>query len=88
MRYLPLLALFMLAACIATVAVWQRQQTARLRTDLAQLRRQATELVTLQAEHQRLVSAQLPAAERERLRGDHEALARLRAELAALKPSR
>jgi Tfp pilus assembly protein PilN len=63
----------------------QRERAVLLRTKLALLQAEARELASLRAENARLRERQIPAAELEALRADHVAVARLRAELDALR---
>lgn len=72
---------------IATAAVWSGQwlESATLRADVKRARVGAEELGRLKAENLRLRGQQVSESELERLRGDREALTRLRAELVALK---
>ena len=62
----------------------QWQQTMSLRAELEVTRMEAIELAHLRAENKRLREQQISAAELQRLRDDHAALPRLRAELEAL----
>jgi hypothetical protein len=61
------------------------QETLTLRSELELARMETAEWERLKAENQRLREKQIPPAELERLRADHVALPRLRAELEALK---
>ena len=63
----------------------QRSESRVLRLELQEARHAATEIAQLQKENERLKSQQIPAAELDRLRSDHAALPRLRAELSDLK---
>jgi hypothetical protein len=66
----------------------QWRQSMTLRTELKRSTFKAEEMAHLRAENQRLREKQIPAVELERLRADHAALPRLRAEIEALnKPS-
>jgi hypothetical protein len=69
----------------AFVLVRQAAETAALRTELELARLEAADLPALRAENQRRRAQQIPAAELQRLRDDHAALPRLRAELEALR---
>lgn len=66
-------------------AAWglQWQETQVLRRSIEIAGEEANELSQLQAENLRLRARQIPATELERLRADHAALPRLRAELEA-----
>ena len=68
-------------------AAWglQWQDTLVLGRSIESAQVEAKELSQLQAENLRLRARQIPAAELERLRADHAALPRLRAELEATK---
>lgn len=79
---------FLLAiAVVGSVAgaMWsgQRREAARLREQTEQARVEVRELERLRAENNRLRAEQVPAAELERLRADHAALPRLRADVEA-----
>jgi hypothetical protein len=66
----------------------QWRQSITLRVELERSRFRAEEMAHLRSENQRLREKQIPAVELERLRADHAALPRLRAEIEALnKPS-
>jgi hypothetical protein len=58
-----------------------------LRTELERSKCNAKEMAHLRAENQRLREKQIPAVDLERLRADHTALPRLRAEIEALNKS-
>ena len=60
---------------------WQETQVLRRSIEIAQ--EEAKELSQLRAENLRLRARQIPVTELERLRADHAALPRLRAELEA-----
>ena len=82
LRFLLVLTAVVLAAAAAVAVQWQ--QTALLRADLECAKFAAEELAKLREENQRWRDKQIPAAELERLRADHAAIPRLRAELDAL----
>ena len=63
----------------------QRQATTALEQEIALLRDESRQLAGLRAENQRLKAVQTPAAEVERLRADHSAILRLRAEIDEMK---
>ena len=65
--------------------LWQGQETLVLRESIESAAVEAKQLSQLQAENLRLRAQQIPTAELERLRADHAALPRLRAELEAAK---
>ena len=80
--WVPLLAL----AVVTGVAWWlQRQSTAQLRAEIAQLRGEKQKLGQLRAENARLAAAQAPGAELARLRADRAAVVQLRGEIEKLK---
>lgn len=64
---------------------WQGKETTVLRSQLESLRAGGGELSRLRDENGRLRDKQIPAVELERLRADHAALPRLRAEIEALR---
>ena len=75
-------ALLVALAFVAGAALWlQWQQAAQLRDEIILLREENRDMARLRAENQRLVAEKLPAAELERLRVDHAAVARLRTEI-------
>jgi len=78
--YFALLAIALVAGFIG---LRQWQETAALRTQLEVARIEIGDLGRLRAENRKLRAAQIPAAQLERLRADHAALAHLRAELDA-----
>jgi uncharacterized protein HemX len=81
-----LAALLVIAALgIGAAVLVQRRETEALRAEVALLQAGAREQARLEAEHRRLLAAQPPAAEVERLRNDRAALLRLQAEIEALK---
>lgn len=63
----------------------QRMQAHALRTELERVQTQAGELEWLKAENARLRAQQVSAEELTRLRADHEALPRLRAEVESVR---
>ena len=67
------------------VGLWPRVERDALRDEVAALRAEEREVGRLREAHRRLAAGAVPEAEVERLRADHTALARLRAELAGLK---
>lgn len=71
------------ASSLGLASQWQK--TLLLRGELERARLEAAELEQLRVENQRLRGKQIPAAELEALREDHAAVARLRAELEALR---
>lgn len=73
-------------AVVAGAELWlQRQAAAELRGELVLLRDERTRLGHLRADNEKLVAAQPPAAELERLRADRAAAVQLRAEIERLK---
>jgi uncharacterized protein HemX len=64
---------------------WQRRQAVELRAELQRAQTDADELARLREENRRRRAQQISAEELERLRSDHAALPRLRAELEALQ---
>jgi hypothetical protein len=74
----------LLTAGGAALAV-QWYQAMELRAALDRAKMDAAELTRLREENRRWRAQQIPAAELERLRSDHAALPRLRAELEALQ---
>jgi hypothetical protein len=78
-------ALLAMVVVGAVVLALQRQETVVLRSEIALLRDQERELAQAQAENARLKAQQISAVELERLRADHTALVRLRAEIEALQ---
>src|SRR5512140_519040 len=77
-------ALAALIMASGTGLALQWRQSMALRGELERVKFAAEELARLRDENQRLREKQTPAAELERLRADHAALPRLRAELDAL----
>jgi len=77
---------FFAAALVAGASLWiQHQATLAFRSEVDLLRDESRRLAQVRAEHQRLLSAQPPAAELDRLRADHAALVRLRTEIDQMK---
>jgi len=74
-----------LIGAIGAVLGSQRHQTLALRRELQVARLETGELIQLRAENQRLKAQVIPDALLERLRADHAALPRLRAELEGLR---
>ena len=74
----------LLAVGIVTL-LFQRQAQARLRDDIARLRRQNSAMDRLRRENQRLAVSLVPSEELERLRHDQSDLQRMRAAIATLK---
>jgi len=84
LRWLSVLLLAL--ALVAGAALWlQRQQSAVLREEIVLLREENGEIARLRAERERLMAAQVSAAELERLRADRAAIVRLRDEIERLK---
>ena len=75
----------LLAAVGLLVLGRQWLSTAELRANLELAREQNDDFSRLQSENRRLKEKQISAAELDRLRADHAALPRLRAEVEALK---
>jgi Tfp pilus assembly protein PilN len=80
-------ALLALVAAGGAAYAPQRAKTMRLRAELEQAQANAAELSRLQAENQRLRQKQVAPSELSRLREDHAAMGRLRAELESLQKS-
>jgi len=79
-------ALLLALALVAGAALWlQRQAAEALRGEIALLREENRDLAKSRAENQRLAAALPSAAELERLRADHAAVARLRREIEKTK---
>jgi hypothetical protein len=78
-----LLALFLLGGGALLLRQWRESMALRVERERAMLG--AHELARLRDENRRLREKQISAAELERLRADHAALPRLRAEVEALK---
>ena len=74
----------LLAVGIITL-VHQRQTHARLRDDIARLRRQNSAIDRLRRENQRLAGSLVPPEELKRLRSDQDDLQQMRAAIATLK---
>lgn len=70
---------------IACGVAFGRMETARLRYELQEQRELGARREELRAENARLRSGQIALEELERLRADHAALPRLRAEIEALR---
>jgi hypothetical protein len=81
--FLLLVSALMLGGGALFAVRWQ--ETLTLRSELELARMETAEWERLKAENQRLREKQIPPADLERLRADHAALPRLRAELEALK---
>src|SRR5260221_11537878 len=77
--------LIALALVAGAVLLLQRQSAAQLREEIALLREEHRGIARLRAENQRLLAAQLPEAELERLRSDRAAVVRLRGEIEKVK---
>jgi Tfp pilus assembly protein PilO len=80
-----IIVLTLLAAVVLLVLGRQWLTTAELRANLELARGQNDDVSRLQIENRRLQEKQISATELERLRADHAALPRLRAEVEALK---
>jgi hypothetical protein len=76
------LVALMIAAGTGLAMQWR--QSMELRAALEHAKSDADELTRLRHENRRLRAQQIPSIELERLRADHAALPRLRAELGAL----
>ena len=79
------LVLITLAIAGGAALTMQWRQSMELRVALENAKADADELARLRDENRRLRAQQIPPAELERLRSDHAALPRLRAELEALQ---
>jgi uncharacterized protein HemX len=77
--------LVIVALGLGAAGLVQRRETEALRAEVALLQAGARERARIEAEHRRLLAAQPPPAEIERLRNDRAALLRLQAEIEALK---
>jgi len=78
-------ALLAVAGVAAAALLSQRQEAALLRAELELARLEAADQARLAAENDRLRAQQVSPAALERLRADHAAVVRLRAELEALR---
>ena len=85
MKRLAIGAVITLLSGGAVALVLQHQAQARLRDEIASLRRQASQIGRLQREHQRLTGLLVPQEELDNLRDDQQELARLRPQLVSLK---
>lgn len=74
-----------LAVAVAVALLLQREVNKNLRSEIAQLREDRAEMARLRAEHEKLLAAQPPTADLERLRADRVALDRLRGEIAKMR---
>ena len=72
-------------ATSALVLLFQHVGVESLRIEVAALREVTCDAERLRAENRRLCAVQVPEPELERLRADHAALPRLRAEIEGLK---
>jgi hypothetical protein len=71
---------------IGAVAIWRQHDTqVRLRRQIGELRQQNHEVARQREENRRLVTSLPTAAELERLRADHAAIPRLRAEIEIMR---
>src|SRR5450432_3345027 len=78
------LAGLVVAGCLG-ILTWQRQTAGRLREEQATQRQDLNEQAALLAKN-RILQATAPSAEElDRLRADHDAIARLRGEVVAVK---
>lgn len=77
------LAAVLIVGGIALATQWR--QSAELHIELERVKTDADNLARLRDENHRLRAQQIPSADLERLRADHAALPRLRAELEALQ---
>jgi uncharacterized protein HemX len=84
LRWLSAL-LFALAIAAGAALLLQRQSAAQLRDEIALLREENRQLAQQRAENAKLVAAQVPAAEMDRLRADRAAVVQLRAEIEKMK---
>lgn len=74
-----------MAALAIALALAQRRTAAALRAEIGQLRGQQSAWQHLQTEHHTLAAAQISDTEKDKLRNDHTAIARLRNEIELLK---
>jgi len=81
------ISLGLLALAVGTGGMWwvQRREAEALRIELMLLRDAQRDLEARRAENRRLLAAQAPADEVERLRADRAVLLRLRGEIEALQ---
>ena len=88
-RFASVFSVVLVALAIAggTMLTMQWRQSMELRVALERAKTGADELGRVRDENRRLRAQQVPPAELERLRSDHAALPRLRAELEALQKS-
>jgi hypothetical protein len=77
--------LAVVASVTGALLLRQHQEAILIGAELDRAKMQRDDLARLQAENQRLRGRQIPEAELARLRADHAALLRLRAELENLK---
>lgn len=78
------LLLIVLLLGFGFASFWQWQQTMTLRSELKLAELDVSELASVRAENRRLREKQIPPQELAKLRADHAALPRLRAELESL----
>jgi len=83
------ISLGFLGLAVGTGGMWwvQRREAEALRIEVMLLRDAQRDLDARREEHRRLLAAQAPAAEVERLRADRAVLLRLRGEIEALQAS-
>lgn len=73
-------------AAVLALTLWARASlTARLQHEVEQSRGEQREVTRLRAEHERLASAQPSAAEIDAQRADHEAMERIKTEIATMR---
>ena len=89
MRSLHWISIALLGFAIASGAwfLLRRHESIALRAEIASLQQQNRRLADLRVEHQRLLAAKISDPELARLRNDHAALQRLRAEIDQLNES-
>lgn len=83
--FLLVLTVLTIAGATALTTQWRQSMQHRLALEHAKL--DAAEVTRLREENRRLRAQQISPAELERLRSDHAALPRLRAELEAVRHS-
>lgn len=85
MRVIPAVVIGLLVGAAGWLLVLQKTEREKLRAELEQMRARQAKAGNLTAENQRLGAAAVSESEMARLRADHAALDRLRAEIEALR---
>ncbi|MEO6876592.1 MAG: hypothetical protein ABI222_17390 [Opitutaceae bacterium] len=81
----PQITLALLAVMTGAGLALQWQFNEELRSEIALLRGENQKVSQLRREHERLVTGQIPPATLERMRSDHAAVERLRAEVELMR---